>query len=59
MKAVIGVKMPPKVALPGIKKNIVFCVGMINSSLFMFFVPGYLGWRKNETSVANAECSGK
>lgn len=40
MKAVIGIKMPPKVVLLGIKKNIVFCMGMIKSLLFMFLFLG-------------------
>lgn len=43
MKAVIGIKMPPKVLLLGIKKNIVFCMGKIKSSLFMFLFLGISG----------------
>lgn len=59
MKAVIGIKMPPKVVLLGIKMDIVSGTGKIKSLPFSFFVPGYLGSRKSKTSVANAECSGK
>lgn len=43
MKAVTGIKMPPKVVLLGIKQNIVFCVGEIKSSLLMFLFLGISG----------------
>lgn len=43
MKAVIGIKMLPKVVLVGIKKSIFFCMGMIASLLFMFLFSDILG----------------
>lgn len=43
MKAIIGIRMSPKVVVLGIKKNIVFCMGTIKSSLFMVLFLGILG----------------
>lgn len=43
MKAIIGIRMSPKVVVLGIKKNIVFCMGMIKSSLFTVLFLGILG----------------